>query len=201
MQNRDFPTQGPPPPNPGLLVYGGKDDYLCQDPPTFVKLSNFAKMGRASSKPVAKPPEPTLPRPRLTVECESPERRAFQAYFAVLAGASALLDPCWLADELYAKKLIGTDLQRAAHNHTLERRERIERLLSAVEDQIANVASPATTFKEFLDILQSEPSLQQLATRLEDTYCGFKSVLPSTSSYAMYLKSVYSKENMTNGHK
>ena len=41
-------------------------------------------------------------------------------------------------------------------------------LLSAVEDQIT--ASSATKFREFLDVLQNEPSLKHLATRLEDTY-------------------------------
>ena len=50
----------------------------------------------------------------------------------------------------------------------VDERVKIEKLLSAVEYQI--MASPATRFREFLDILQNEPSLQDLATKLENTY-------------------------------
>ena len=134
-----------------------------------------------SSKPVPKPPEPTLPRsPSRAVRGESPdnervrskrnsaEYRAFRKCFADLAGASGILDPGWLADQLFSKELIGSDIRREAHNQAIPERVKVERLLSAVEDQI--VTSPATTFREFLDVLQNEPSLQRLATRLENTH-------------------------------
>ena len=134
-----------------------------------------------SSKPLTKVPEPTLPRsPPRAVECdscgiervksnrESAEYRAFRKCFADLAGASGILDPGWLADQLYSKELIGRDLRRGSHNQAVEGREKIERLLSAVEDQI--VASPTTKFREFLDVLKNEPSLQHLATRLKNTH-------------------------------
>ena len=52
--------------------------------------------------------------------------------------------------------------------------ERKLRLLSAVEDQI--VGSPTTKFREFLDVLQNEPSLQHLATRLENTHSELEGV-------------------------
>ena len=52
-------------------------------------------------------------------------------------------------------------------------------ILSAVEDQ--TVASPATKFREFLDVLQNEPSLQHLATRLENTHHKLLGLCTTTS--------------------
>ena len=133
------------------------------------------------SKPVPKPPEPTLPRctsravrgespdsERVKSKRNSAEYRAFRKCFADLTGASGILDPGWLADQLFSKELIGSDIRREAHNQAIPKRVKVERLLSAVEDQI--VTSPATNFRKFLDVLQSEPPLQHLATRLENTY-------------------------------
>ena len=133
------------------------------------------------SKPIPKPPEPTLPRSsstaaqresldtgRVNFKRESAEYRAFQKCFADFAGASGILTPAWLADQLFSKGLIGPELRREAQKQAIEERSKIERLLSAVEDQI--VASPTTKFREFLGILQSEPSLQNLATRLGNAY-------------------------------
>ena len=133
------------------------------------------------SKPVPqKVLEPTLPRSssravryespddeRVRSKRESAECRAVRKCFADLAGASGMLDLGYLADQLYSRELIGPDHRTAAHNQAVEGRVKIEMLLSAVEDQI--VASPATNFREFLDILQNELSLQYLATRLENT--------------------------------
>ena len=97
---------------------------------------------------------------------ESTEYRAFQKCFSVLA--DGITDPGRLAIQLYSRELIGTDLRTEAQKQAIEERVKIERLLSAVEDQI--VASPPSTFKQFLDVLQNEPSLQHLAARLESTY-------------------------------
>ena len=133
------------------------------------------------SKPLPKPPEPTLPRSsstatqresldtgRVKFKPESAEYRAFQKCFADFAGASGILNPAWLADQLFSKELIGPELRREAQKQAIEERSKIERLLSAVEGQI--MTSPTTKFREFLGILQNEPSLQNLATRLENTY-------------------------------
>ena len=138
-------------------------------------------MGYGFSKPVPKPSEPTLPRStsrtvkyesfdtgRIESRSESAEYHAFRKCFADLAGASGILDPGWLADQLFSRELIGPDLRKAAHNQAVEGREKIGRLLSAVQDQI--VASPAIKFREFVDVLQNDSSLQHLATRLENTY-------------------------------
>ena len=131
------------------------------------------------SKPVPKLPEPTLPRcPSRAVRGESPdservkskrdsaEFRAFRKCFSVVA--DGITDPGRLAFQLYSKELIGRDIRTEVQKQAIAEREKVGMLLSAVEDQI--VASPATTFREFLDVLQNEPSLQHLATRLENTY-------------------------------
>ena len=143
-------------------------------------------MGGFFSKPVPKPPEPTLPRsPSRTVKCESPgdsgrvkpkrnsaECRAFRKCFSVLA--DGITDPGRLAVQLYSRELIGPDIRREAQKPAIAERVKIVNILSAVEDQI--VASPTTKFREFLDVLQDESSLQHLATRLENTYCELEGV-------------------------
>ena len=150
---------------------------------------------------------------------DSAERRAFQKCFAALA--DGVTDPGRLAIQLYSRELIGPGLRTEAQKQAIEERVKIEKLLSAVEDQI--VASPTTKFREFLDVLQNEPSLQHLATRLENTHrelaaCVSASVLtpsipqlttctqpsppPQTpnpdpvGTYACYLKSIYTREKL-----
>ena len=135
------------------------------------------------SKPVPKRSEPTLPRSSLrAVECDSrgtervksnrelAEYHAFRKCFSALV--DGITDPGRLAIQLYSKELIGPDIRREAQKSAIAERVKIEMLLSAVEDQI--VASPAAKFREFLKVLQNEPSLQHLATRLEDTYDELK---------------------------
>ena len=160
------------------------------------------------SKPVPKLPEPTLRCSRPTVtQLESPdtgresaECRAFRKCFADLT--NGVTDPGWLAVKLYSRELIGPDLRTEAQKQATEDRVKIVKVLSAVEKQI--VASPTTTFREFLDVLQNEPSLQHLATRLEITHRKLVSTPLSTFcpsrppiyTYASYLKSVYTREKL-----
>ena len=123
-------------------------------------------------------PESTLPRSesiaaqRDTVvesKRESVEYRAIRECFADLTGAaiSEILNTGWLAVQLYSKNLIGDELLTEAQKQVVEERVKAVNLLSAVRDQI--VTSPATKFKEFLDVLRNEPSLEHLARRLENT--------------------------------
>ena len=144
---------------------------------------------------------------------ESVECRTFQRCFSVLA--EGITDPGWLAVQLYSRELIGRDIRTEAQKPAVEERVKSVKLLSAVEDQI--VTSPATKFREFLDVLQGEQSLQHLATRLENTYeeLSESALLPpakrprfaqsttpynsgeqscAVDTYASYLKSVYTPE-------
>ena len=169
-------------------------------------------MGCSSSKPVSTPPEPISPHSTSTEaqhessealsrgvksKRESAECRAFRKCFADLA--DGITDPGWLAVRLYSKELIGRNLHKQAVH---KERVKTEMLLSAVEDQI--IVDPATKFREFLDVLQSEPSLQHLATRLEGTHRELISIPPSKptpssspiDTYASYLKSVYTREKL-----
>ena len=95
----------------------------------------------------------------------SPEYRTFQSCFAVLyAGIS---DPVWLALELYSRDVISRDVRQEAELETPSSKRTLK-LLSAVEDQI--VTNPKPKFADLLYILHSEPSLEHLATKLEETY-------------------------------
>ena len=157
-------------------------------------------MGCGFSKPVDNLSETTLPRSpsRAKSKRDSAECRTFRKCFSVLA--DGITDSGRLAVQLYSRELIGPDIRTEAQKPAVAERVKIERLLSAVEDQI--VASPATMFREFLDVLQNEPSLQDLATRLENT-CHEKLTVqsptstpssPPTDTYASYLKSAYTSK-------
>ena len=146
------------------------------------------------SKPLPKLPEPSLPGSGSTgaqrelsntkrIHHEPTECRAFRKCFSVLA--EGITDPGKLAIQLYSGDLIGRDIRREAQKPAIAEGVKVVTLLSAVEDQI--VASPATKFREFLGVLQGEPSLQHLAKKLEDTHCELSgqctaSVPPSTST-------------------
>ena len=97
---------------------------------------------------------------------DSAEYRAFRKCFCALV--DGITDPGWLAIQLYSKELIGPDIRTEAQKPAISERVKIVNILSAVEEQI--VVSPATKFREFLDVLQNEPSLKHLATILENTH-------------------------------
>ena len=105
----------------------------------------------------------------MSFRLHSAECRAFRKCFAVLA--DGITDPGRLAIQLYSRELIGPDIRTEAQKQAIAERVKIVNILSAVEAQI--VASPGTKFRKFLDILQNEPSLRHLATRLENAYCEF----------------------------
>ena len=102
---------------------------------------------------------------RVNSKRESAECRTFRKCFSFLA--DGISDPGHMAVQLYSKELIGADLRTEALKPAVEEQVKIGKLLSAVEDQI--VSSPATKFRQFIDILRNEPSLQHLATKLEST--------------------------------
>ena len=77
---------------------------------------------------------------------ESAEYRAFQKCFLLLA--DGITDPGRLAVQLFSKELIGPDLRKETQKQAIEERVKIERLLSAVEDQI--VVSPSARSKKHL---------------------------------------------------
>ena len=154
------------------------------------QVTNCPLSSEMFSKPLPKLPEPTLPRSGSTGAqrelsntkriCHEPtECRAFRKCFSVLA--EGITDPGQLAIQLYSGDLIGRDIRREAQKPAIAEGVKIEMLLSAVEDQIAT--SPATKFREFLDVLQGEPSLQHLATKLESAHHELSELCtPSVSS-------------------
>ena len=184
-------------------------------PPTFLKRP-CVDMGGWFFKPAPKSPEPTLPRPnwrearrdlpdaeRVESMQESAECRAFRKCFSILA--DGILDPGRLALELYARGWIGADLRTEAQKPEISEWVKIEKVLSAVERRL--VVTPVTKFSEFLDILQQEPSLKHLATRLEESYhAELKDYqypvhsgvwqLDALNAYASYLKSVYTRAKL-----
>ena len=98
---------------------------------------------------------------------DSAEYQAFKKCFAVLN--DGISDPGWLATQLYSKDMISRDKRREIE--TLPTPTQTLKLLSAVEDQI--ITDPTSKFKDFLDILQTEPSLEHLARKLKEAYSKY----------------------------
>ena len=108
-----------------------------------------------------------LPSAEVKSKLDSAECRAFQKCFAVLN--DGISDPGWLAIQLYSRDMISRDMRREIEEFFAPVQAR--KLLSAVEDQI--ISSPASKFRNFLDILYSEPSLEHLTRKLEEVYGEF----------------------------
>ena len=100
---------------------------------------------------------------------DSAECQTFQKCFADLS--EGISDPGWLATQLYSRDMISRNMRREAELETIPAPTRTRKLLSAVEDQI--ITSPELKFRDFLYILHSEPSLEHLARKLEETCSKF----------------------------
>ena len=110
-------------------------------------------------------------------ELDPPECQVFQKCFAVLS--DGISDPGWLATQLYSRDMISSNVRQEAQLETLAAPTRTHKLLTAVEHQIKT--SPTSKFREFLDILHSEPSLEHLAGKLEEAYTPFSKLEFSVS--------------------
>ena len=102
-------------------------------------------------------------------ELDSPEYQAFQKCFAVFS--EGISNPRWLATQLYSRHMISRDTRREAELETFSAPLRIHKLLSAVEQQIKT--SPEPKFRDLLDILHSDPSLDHLARKLKEAYTSY----------------------------
>ena len=98
---------------------------------------------------------------------DSAECQAFLKCFAVLN--DGISDPGWLAIQLHSRDMISRDMRQKIEAFSAPLQTR--KLLSAVEDQI--ISSPESKFRDFLNILHSEPSLEHLARKLEEAYGEF----------------------------
>ena len=108
-----------------------------------------------------------LPNAEVKSKLDSAECQAYQKCFAVLS--EGISDPGWLAIQLYSRDMISRDMRRKIEAFSAPIQTR--KLLSAVEDQI--ISSPESKFRDFLDILHSEPSLEHLARKLEEACSEF----------------------------
>jgi len=102
---------------------------------------------------------------------DSAEFLAFRKCFSDFA--VGISDPEWISLKLYSEGLIDQNERMKAGNKMHSVLERNQTVLSAVEQQI--ITCPTSKFRDFLDILHSEPSLQHLAMKLEEAYGRFMS--------------------------
>ena len=99
---------------------------------------------------------------------DSAKCQAFQKCYADLC--DGISDPDWLATELYSRNMISRNLRREIETYPAPKQ--IRKLLSSIEDQM--LTSPTSTFRDFLYILHSQPSLEQLARKFEEAYSKLK---------------------------
>ena len=85
--------------------------------------------------------------------------------------SDGISDPGRLATQLYSRGMISRDMRQAAQLETLPAPDQTRKLLSAIEGQI--ITSPTFKFRELLDILHSEPSLEHLAKKLKKAYTPY----------------------------
>ena len=109
---------------------------------------------------------------------EPAECHAFRRCFAILA--DGITNPGQLAVQLYSRELIGPDLLKEAQKQAIEERVKTVNILLAVQDKI--LTSPATNFREFLDVLQNDTSLHHLAARLENAHRELVRIPPFMST-------------------
>ena len=76
-----------------------------------------------------------------------------------------------IASKLYAKSIISAVALSEAVNHTHTASDRTVSLLSVVEDRIG--AEPHV-FTEFVQILESEPTLRSQASQMVENYLDFR---------------------------
>ena len=119
---------------------------------------------------LAKTVQQSLPGAEVKSKLDSAGCQAFQKCFAVLG--EGICDPGWLASLLYFRDMISRDARQEAELETTSALTQTCKLLSAVEDQI--LTNPTSKFRDFLDVLNSEPSLEHLARKLEEAYSELK---------------------------
>ena len=152
---------------PGRLV--SFDLYTCELCFNYVLLSAvhcITFTNQLLQPGLAETVQHSLPGAEVKSKLDSAECQAFQKCFAVLG--EGISDPGWLASLLYSIEMISRHARQEAQLETLSAPTRTRKLLSAVEDQI--LTNPTSKFRDFLDVLNREPSLEHLARKLEEAY-------------------------------
>ena len=95
---------------------------------------------------------------------------------AITDGVANQANPGWLSRKLQEKEMILAETASAIVNSTsLSKEDKVDHLIQAVESKLRRDLNPPETFQEFIEILQSESALEDLAQRLQTGKCTAQS--------------------------
>ena len=82
-------------------------------------------------------------------------------------------NPGWLSRKLQEKEMILAETASAIVNSaSLSNEDKVDRLIQAVESKLRHGLNSAQIFQEFVEILQNEPALEDLAQKLQTGKCA-----------------------------
>ena len=91
---------------------------------------------------------------------------------AIICRVAKQVNPEWFSLKLQEKGMISAGNASAiVNNQAWSDEVKVDRLIQAVESKLRFGPSPAQIFQEFVDILQSEPALEDLAQKLLTGKC------------------------------
>ena len=95
---------------------------------------------------------------------------------AIIDSVANQATPRWLSVKLQEEGMISAENASAIVNSSsLSNEDKVNRLIQAVESKLRHGSAPAQHFQEFVEILQSEPALKDLAQKLQTGKCTAQS--------------------------
>ena len=87
---------------------------------------------------------------------------------AIINRVAHQTNPGWFSLKLQEKGMISAEnASGIVNSSSLSNEDKVDRLIQAVESMLRYGPNPAQFFQEFVMILQSEPSLEDLAQKLQ----------------------------------
>ena len=99
---------------------------------------------------------------------------------AITDSVSNQSTPRWLSVKLQEKGMISAE--NASTNPSLSNEDKVNCLIQAVESKLRQGPNPALIFQEFVEILQSEPALEDLAQKLQTGKCTCSMLFSTVAS-------------------
>ena len=91
---------------------------------------------------------------------------------AIIDSVANQANPGWLSRKLQEKEMILAETASAIVNSTsLSNEDKVDHLIQAVESKLRHGFNSAQIFQEFVEILQNEPALEDLAQKLQTGKC------------------------------
>ena len=98
------------------------------------------------------------------MQTDEPGYRAFRDNYDILV--CGIQSPAELADRLFSKRMITTEIREKVASH-MHKRDRTRELLAAVERKL--ISEPAS-FNVFVAVINEEPAYEVIAKKLTDSY-------------------------------